>query len=93
MAQRITRRFLRRLRNEIDIAHLTGDILDVPCKTSHGYFRFLCPLCGEFNTAVNPETNLGRCFRCEKNFNPIDMVIAVRESTFLEAVEFLQALL
>ena len=46
--------------------------VELPVKRSEGYFRFLCPLCGDFNTATNSRTNLARCFRCEKNFNPIE---------------------
>ena len=47
---------------------LIRDHLQIPFKIRDGYFRFLCPLCNEFQTAVNPATNLARCFRCEKNF-------------------------
>jgi len=47
------------------------------------------PNCGEFNTAVNPKTNLGRCFSCEKNFNPIDIVMSVKTYSFTQAVEYL----
>ena len=89
MAKRYSSNFLRRLRNEIDIAPLIADVLDVPAKISEGYFRFLCPICSEFNTATNPKTNLARCFRCEKNFNPIDIVMIVRHCNFKEAVMFL----
>jgi len=67
--------------------------LDLPCKTQDGYFRFLCPLCGEFNTAVNPKTNLGRCFCCKTNLNPVDLVMIVKHYSFLQAVAFLERLL
>ena len=80
---------LRRLRNEIPISILIADLLGLPSKMSEGWFRFLCPLCSEFNTATNPKTNLARCFRCEKNFNPIDMVMIVKRLSFLETVEYL----
>ena len=83
---------LRRLRNEIPITILIAKILDIPSKVSDGYFRFLCPICSEFITATNPKTNLGRCFRCEKNFNPIEMVMTVKCCNFKEAVEFLDGL-
>jgi DNA primase len=89
MAKRYSSNFLRRLRNEIEIAPLIADVLGVPSKISGGYFRFLCPLCSEFNTATNPKTNLARCFRCEKNFNPIDIVMIVHHCDFKEAVMFL----
>ena len=68
------------------------DNLKIASKISEGWFRFLCPNCGEFDTAVNPRTNLARCFRCEKNFNTIDMVMTVERLDFVAAVEYLQAL-
>jgi len=84
---------LRRLRNEIPINILIADFLQLPCKVSEGYFRFLCPLCSEFITATNPKTNLARCFRCEKNFNPIDMTMLVNRWNFRETVEYLEGLI
>jgi hypothetical protein len=45
------------------------------------------------DTATNPLTNLARCFRCRRNFNPIEMVMAVQECSFVEAVERLKNLL
>jgi DNA primase len=85
--------YLRRIRNEISIARVIEDALEIPTKTSEGYLRFLCPVCSEFNTAVNPATNLARCFRCKQNFNPIDMTMTVKGYSFLDAVEFLTSLL
>jgi len=53
---------------------------------------FVCPRCGESLTAVNPRTNLGRCFRCEENFNAIDLVMPATGRDFVEAVHFLAEL-
>jgi DNA primase len=89
MPKRYSKEFLRMLRNEIPIAILIADLLDLPNKNSEGYFRFLCPICSEFNTATNQKTNLARCFRCQKNFNPIDMVMEVNRVGFIDAVEYL----
>ena len=83
---------LRALRNGIPIDRVLA-VVDLPLKHSEGYCRFLCPLCGEFNTATNPRTNLARCFRCERNFNPIDLVMIVEGRTFLGAVDRLASLL
>ena len=83
---------LRKLRNDIPIARLIGDVLGIPCKIREGYFRFLCPLCSDFNTATNPKTNLARCFKCEKNFNPIDIVMLDKRLNFVEAVAFLNGI-
>lgn len=92
-----TKRFsaplLRALRNRIPIGDLIENDLDLPSKQSEGYLRFLCPVCSEFNTATNPLTNLARCFRCRKNFNSIDIVMAVQECSFVDAVELLRSLL
>jgi hypothetical protein len=79
------------LRNKVDIC-LVIRVLQIPCKTSDGYFRFLCPSCRDFNSATNPKTNLARCFRCQRNFNPIDLVMADKECSFREAVDYLLSL-
>ena len=81
---------LRELRNDVPIAEVIQIQLSLPAKERDGFLRFLCPLCHEFNTATNPKTNLARCFRCQRNFNPIDMVMAARDYAFLDAVKFLE---
>ena len=78
------------LRNDIPIDTLIEKALCIPSRIADGCFRFLCPLCKAFNTATNPETNLARCFHCEKNFNTIDLVMTVRKLDFVESVRFLQ---
>jgi DNA primase len=93
MQLKYSRAYLRRIRNEVDIGDLMADALEIPTKLSEDFLRFLCPLCSEFNTAVNPQTNLARCFRCQQNFNSIDMVMTVKGYSFLEAVNFLSSLL
>ena len=55
-----------------------------------GRFVFLCPRCGEFLTAINPRTNLARCFACERNFNPIDLVMVIQGVYFVTAVHYLE---
>ncbi len=86
---RIAAEHLRRLRNEVDIV-ATIHALELATKTRGGWLRFLCPCCGEFDTATNTKTNLARCFRCKRNFNPIDLVMAVRGSSFLDTVRYLE---
>jgi DNA primase len=92
MTERFSPEMLRRLRNEIPINLLINEFLKLPTKLSEGYFRFLCPICSEFITATNPKTNLARCFRCEKNFNPIDMVMTVKQVNFRSAVDYLASI-
>jgi len=84
---------LYELRNLISIDALIEKELAIPSKISEGIFRFLCPLCHEFQTAVNPKTNLSRCFRCEKNFNTIDMVMICHNTDFVDSVKYLQRIL
>ncbi len=81
------------LRNHIPIDTLIEKHLKLPSKFSEGFFRFLCPLCNEFQTATNPKTNLARCFRCERNFNPIDMVMIYKGLKFVDGVKYLKAIL
>ena len=93
MKRRFSAQQLYQLRNFIPIDVLVEKKLLIPCKQSEGFFRFLCPLCGEFQTATMKKTNLARCFRCEKNFNTIDMVMLCTNSDFVESVKFLMTYL
>ncbi len=93
MGKRFSRSELFEIRNAVSIDRLIAEELDLPVKTSDGRPRFLCPVCNEFQTATNPSTNLARCFRCEKNFNVIDLFILVRGAGFVEAVERLKKFL
>jgi len=81
--------FLRMLRNELKIDRVI-DLLMLETRQGKDLLRFRCPLCDRFDTGTNPKTNLGRCFECEKNFNPIDLVMAVTGYNFVETVEFLK---
>ena len=88
--RRFTHHQLYTLRNDIPLDALIEKALCIPSRVAQGYFRFLCPLCKQFNTAVKPETNLARCFHCEQNFNTIDLVMTIRKLDFVESVRFLQ---
>ena len=82
--------FLRMLRNDIPIDEVIVDLLNLEVQNDTKTIRFRCPLCYNFHTAINHETNLARCFDCQKNFNPIDMVITVGNCGFVDAVRFLK---
>ena len=84
--------YLRRLRNEILMIVVLRD-LKWPHKRREGQLAFLCPRCHEYLSAVNPRTNLGRCFFCSTNFNPIDFTMSARECDFRTAVNYLAPLL
>jgi DNA primase len=88
---RYTRQHLFTLRNCIPIDRLI-EAVSVPAKVQEGYYRFQCPVCNEFNTGINPKTNLARCFSCRKNFNTIDFVMTVKELSFIDSVAYLETL-
>jgi len=92
MKNRFSSRELFELRNNIPVDILIRDHLQIPSKIRDGFFRFLCPICNEFQTSVNLKINLARCFRCEENFNTIDLVMAVRGCEFKDSVLFLKTL-
>jgi DNA primase len=87
----ISAELLRRLRNDlpmpVTIAALGRD--GPPAKMSEGYFRFLCPRCGDMRATVNPRNNLAHCFSCKKNLNNIDLLMTV-DYDFLSAVRLLE---
>jgi predicted RNA-binding Zn-ribbon protein involved in translation (DUF1610 family) len=65
----------------------------IPSKLEGTRVAFRCPECGNYQARMSPNRNLVRCFRCVRNFNPIDLVMTERQMTFLEAVEYLEELL
>lgn len=93
MSRRFSPQLLYALRNHIPITALIEDVLGMPTRRIDGYFRFGCPDCKGFHTAVNPAKNLARCFDCRKNFNPIDMVMCRRKIGFTKSVHFLEKLI
>ena len=82
--------FLRMVRNQIPIENVIVAQLNMEVRHTSKWLRFRCPQCHNFHTAVNRNTNLARCFDCEENFNPIDLVMAVGKCSFVEAVEYLK---
>jgi DNA primase len=81
---------LYRLRNDIPVAVLIEHGLEIPSHRRHGRFCFLCPVCKEFNSAINMRTNQAKCFTCEKSFNTIDLVMETRQWDFVDSVRFLR---
>ena len=90
MAKHYSAAFLRMLRNQIPIDAVIIDLLKLEVRSNHQILRFRCPLCYNFHTATNHRTNLARCFDCQKNFNPIDLIMTVGECSFVNAVERLK---
>jgi len=85
-----TSAFLKKIRNQVRIEKVITSLLNMEVRSAGKLLRFRCPRCHCFHTATNPKTNLARCFDCQINFNPIDLVIAVGKCSFIEAVEFLK---
>ena len=85
---------LRRIRNDLPMAVTIAALgrEGPPSKMSAGYFRFLCPQCGQMRATVNPRNNLAHCFDCKKNLNNIDLLISL-DYTFLDAVALLERFL
>ena len=75
----ITADLLRRIRNDLPMPVTIAALgrHGPPAKRSDGYFRFLCPRCGEMLATVNPRNNLAHCFCCKQNLNNIDLFITL----------------
>jgi DNA primase len=73
----IPKSLLRAIRNQLPMPVAIGNLgrAAPPAKYFEGYFRFLCPHCGELRATVNPRNNLAHCFCCGKNINNIDLLI------------------
>ena len=87
----ISAELLRRLRNNLPMAVTIAALgpKGPPHKISEGYFRFLCPNCGEMRATVNPSNNLAHCFSCKKNLNNIDLLMTL-DYDFRAAVALLE---
>ena len=88
----ISAELLRRIRNDLPMPVTIAALgrAGPPAKMSEGYFRFLCPQCGEMRATVNPRNNLAHCFCCKKNLNNIDLLIITLDYDFLSAVTLLE---
>ena len=75
----ISAKLLRRIRNDLPMRFTIATLgrQGPPSKMSEGYFRFLCPHCGEMLATVNPRNNLAHCFCCQKNLNNIDLLLTL----------------
>jgi len=87
--KRFTDSELRHLRNEILVRGVIEILLQIPTKEVEGVYRFLCPTCYEFQTGLNLHINLARCFHCESNFNPMELLMADRGLSFSQSANLL----
>jgi hypothetical protein len=90
----MTRRFspeeLTFLRNRVPITHVIKTLLELPTHSTNGRLSFACPLCSGFDTSINADHNLARCFDCRQNFNPIELVMHQRQIGFVDSVRWLE---
>ena len=87
----IRRDLLRAIRNDLPMKvtiHRLGGHGPIS-KEIEGYFRFQCPSCEELRATVNPRNNLAHCFCCGRNWNNIDLLLALGWD-FLPAFDILQ---
>lgn len=80
---------LYQLRNKLPIDWVIEQLLEIPVKRVEGRFRFLCPICHEFQTGTYSNSNLSRCFICKRNFNTIEMAMVAKATSFMKSVKFL----
>lgn len=89
----MTRRFssgeLKFLRNRVPIDRVMETLFGTSIQGSNR--RFVCPICGGFDTSVNAGHNLARCFSCRRNFNPIELVMHQLKISFVDSVKWLQS--
>ena len=76
-------------RNSVSMRDVIAAMSGLPNKDIEGTFRFLCPVCGEFQTGIHNKTNLARCFRCCRNYNAIELLMESRGISFVESVKLL----
>ncbi len=92
-SKRLSRQLLHDLGNRVSVREVIEKGLGIRHHIDSGIFRFECPFCASFHTSVKKTTNLARCFDCKINLNPIDMVMAVRKTDFLQSAGYLTPLL
>lgn len=74
------------MRNRVPISRVIEALPKLATRHADGKLSFGCPLCHGFNTCVNVGPNLARCFDCEKNFNPIELVMHQLQISFVQSV-------
>ena len=90
MTRRFSSQELSFLRNKIPIDHVIENLLCLPTRNSTGKQSFACPLCKGFDTSINYKHNLARCFECQQNFNPIELVMHQQHTSFVDSVKWLK---
>ena len=90
MKRRFSQQELFELRNQVPITGLMQHVLALPTRQEQGKKRYKCPLCAGYDTSVNYDHNLLRCFDCKRNFNPIDLAMNCLKIEFVDSVGWLK---
>ena len=90
MTRRFSSQQLSLLRNEIPIERVIVKFLSIQNHHNTGKLRFACPVCQGFDTSIHTQSNLARCFACQRNFNTIEIVMAHRKIGFVDSVKWLK---
>ncbi len=90
MTRRFSAQELSYLRNEIPIERVIKIFLSLPTGSRSGKLSFACPVCHGSNTSINTKHNLARCFDCQQNFNPIEIVMHQLQISFVDSVKWLK---
>jgi hypothetical protein len=90
MTRRFSAQQLSYLRNKVAIDRVIKTFLCLPTCSRTGKLSFACPVCHGFNTSINAQHNLARCFDCRQNFNPIELVMHQLKISFVDSVKWLQ---
>jgi DNA primase len=90
MTRRFSSQELTFLRNRVPITHVIKTLLKLPTRSTNSKLSFACPVCGGFDTSINAAHNLARCFACQQNFNPIELVMNQLQIGFVQSVTWLK---
>lgn len=91
MTRRFSSRELSFLRNRVPIDQVVKTLFGSLCQNESGKLLFACPLCAGLDTSIHATHNLVRCFSCQRNFNPIELVMHQRKIGFVDSVKWLQS--
>lgn len=84
----LDRQLLLDIRNRINLKSLASH-LGIPMKIKDNQCWFVCPKCAKMKASFQKNQNLGRCWKCNIRYNPIELVMAHCNMNFKEAVVFL----
>jgi hypothetical protein len=91
MSDRVNAEELTFYRNNMPIREVIY-ALRIPWRMDDQLCRFQCPSCKGWDSTLHPKENIGRCFSCNRNYNPIDLAEIIDNKGFRTAIEWLRVL-